>query len=169
MRKRDRLGVASVLPSSSTAAAAAQLNLFMNPPDANRRVRTHVSGHGTDQDGQAIGGGFSGGSNTRECAATIGRLTRIESARTWDTESEEVMPKAALQAARHAATESAPSGQHGQSPESAAHAGHVHHAVRKARHPHANRPPTRSPMAQQRSTAPQPALESRCASSVSRG
>jgi len=31
-----------------------------------------------------------------------------------------MMPKAALQAARHAAAESAPSGQHGQWPESAA-------------------------------------------------
>src|SRR6188472_2780254 len=114
------LASASVLTKNSSAVAAVQLTLFMNPPDANRRVRTHVSGHGTDQDGQAIGGGFSGGSNRRECAATIGRLTRIESARTGDTESDEMMPKAALQAARHAAAESAPSGQHGQWPESAA-------------------------------------------------
>src|SRR6187397_208451 len=108
------LAVASVLPSDSTAAAAVLMNLFMNPPDANRRARAHRSAHGTDHEDQAIGGGFSGGSNTRACAVTIGKLTRGESARTWDTETEAVITKAALQAARHAATESAPSGQHGQ-------------------------------------------------------
>src|SRR6187397_154776 len=94
------LASASVLPSDSATAAAVRLNLFMNPPDASRRARAHASAHGTDQGSQAIGGGLSGGSNTRECAVTIGRLTRGESAWTWDTETDAVIPKAALQAAR---------------------------------------------------------------------
>ena len=51
---------------------------------------------------------------------TIGKETRGESDLTRDTDSDEVMPVAATQAARHAATESTPSGQHGQSWESAA-------------------------------------------------
>src|SRR6187431_2762966 len=106
------LASASVLPKSSTAVAAVQLTLFMNPPDANRQVRTHVSGHGTDQDGQAMGGGFSGGSNTRHQGNT-GNGRNPQPSRTCPS------------------------------------------CRGKARYPHANCPPTRSPMAQQRTTAPQ--------------
>jgi hypothetical protein len=66
-----------------------------------------------------MGGGLSGGSNTRECAVTTGRWASSAPPLTNGNENVAVMHAEAVQAERHAATESAPSGQHGQSPESA--------------------------------------------------